>query len=61
MSEPNNNETKKETGIEVENITFDDKGQVAGLDESVLDEAAGGLASVDAGVNAEACINLYKC
>jgi hypothetical protein len=56
MSEPNKNEEKKKTGIEVDSVTFDSNGEVEGLDESVLDSAAGGLMAGDSG-----CINGANC
>lgn len=45
MSEQNKNEVKKETGVEIEGVTFDEKGEVVGLDEDILDDVAGGLVS----------------
>jgi hypothetical protein len=47
MSDQNKNEVKKETGIEVETVTFDEKGEVVGLDQEVLDSVAGGLLADD--------------
>jgi hypothetical protein len=55
MSEPKKEE-KKETGIEVDSVTFDSNGEVEGVDESVLDGVAGGLQAGDSG-----CINGFNC
>lgn len=43
MSEQNNNEVKKETGVAIEGATFDEKGEIVGVDEELLDDVAGGL------------------
>lgn len=47
MSEQNKNEVAKETGIELDNITFDANGEVKGLDDVALDDVAGGLLEAD--------------
>lgn len=43
MSEQNKNETIKKDGVELEQVTFDEKGEVVGLDEEILDDVSGGL------------------
>lgn len=43
MSEQTKNEVKQETGVEIERVTFDENGGLVGLDESALDDVAGGL------------------
>ena len=47
-------------GIKVEGVTFDQNGEVAGLDDAVLDEVSAG---VGAGTPDEEdiSINIYKC
>jgi hypothetical protein len=52
---------EKQEGIDVSNVNFDPNGQVDGLDDSVLDDAAGGVLSVDESTNTAGCGNAYKC
>jgi hypothetical protein len=47
---------EKKIGIEVDSVTFDSNGEVVGLDDSVLDNVAGGLMDSDSG-----CINGANC
>jgi hypothetical protein len=56
MSEQTKQEEKKETGIEVESVTFDSNGEVVGVDEAVLDSVAGGLVADNQG-----CVNGFNC
>jgi hypothetical protein len=47
MSEQNKSEVKQETGVDIERVTFDENGELIGLDEAALDDVAGGLAVAD--------------
>lgn len=57
MSEQNKNDVKKD-GIEVDEVTFDANGNAQGLEDSELNDIAGGLmeAAGDKG-----CINGANC
>lgn len=57
MSEQNNNEVKKEDGVEVDNVTFDANGELVGLDPEILDGVAGGLVES----NGSGCVNGVAC
>jgi hypothetical protein len=47
----------KQTGLNISNITFDQNGEVAGLEGVALDDAA--LDDVSAGSNSGGCINVF--
>lgn len=49
MSEQNKTEVSKESGVELGVVTFDEKGEIVGLDEAALDDVAGGLADSNKG------------
>lgn len=47
------NDVNKEQGIDLDKITIDANGEIDGLDDSVLDNVAGGLAPPGCNYNCE--------
>lgn len=51
MSEQKKTEVTKETGVELNVVTFDEKGEIVGLDEEILDDVSAGLMENNSGCN----------
>lgn len=57
MSEPLRERIKKE-GIDIDEVTFDADGRVQGVEDSELDDVAGGVMAVE---DNSGCVNGLKC
>lgn len=58
MSEQKKNDSPEKPGIDVETVTFDANGNVQGVEDSELDDVAGGLMVAD---KDSGCINGFNC
>jgi hypothetical protein len=43
MGEQKTTEVTKETGVALDVVTFDEKGEIVGVEEDLLDDVSGGL------------------